>query len=540
MALKLVKAFAEKLTVQEYARQLTVLANDAARLPNSLEAKQSLSNLFVNFKTNSADYCTSKSAVVSTVHWAHKLQHNDPELWVVLKEGTLKHMNDFDSKSLALVMKGLAERVDEETKQDLISEVKKIVKNLDQRAIITIGKALKVDMLTDQSPKSFINPIRMLYYLQTLSPGTETELRGEELSIAFDQHLDDMHNAQAFCNILNEFNRLRIIPPVHILRRIEAKAVAPSFTLNSKDYQHILKAFNHETLFGRISQEFYEEFEVKLLKDLKRLPCHLILTSIVKHGFDSEAVTRKAIDLWKASLTTSQNKAEVFREGFYAMVQTEYYTESLLNWSLEMIKELLPYMQPLDYAILLRALTIRETYDPQVLTLLVDQIKSHIGSYNDTTLSVIYVTLKSLEVDQPPCAAELLAKLDPCRGLIKAAYDQNVKRFSSDSQKQLAIMLTALGYKFEEGVVLEDIYETDCLFRDRKLIVEMMGWPFHTNQYGGKIRASTQMKLRHLQKLGWNVISVFTWKQLSDRLPEMIESIDLSAPPKLMFLYSRN
>lgn len=539
MALRVAKTFATKLTDSDFIRYLKLVGNEASCSPESVEARAHVENLFANFKKFHSDYCKQQTCVVTTVHWAHLLKIRDAELWDLLKIESMKHLCALDSKSLALLMQGLAERVDEEARQDLIQHAKDKANILDQRCLVTIGKALKVDLLGDTAPKTFVNPIRFLYYLQTLSPGYEVESRCDELSETFAGFISSMTNAQCFCNILNEFNRLRLIPPKPILLEIEEKAANPNFKFNGKDYNFLLKAFNHDTFHGKISMNFFTQMEKKLAKDILNIPSHQLLLALVKNGFDSEPLLTKVISLWRAQIQATKN-ASNFREGFYYAVQTDYLSEELLQWCFQTMKEMLPHMKQNDYVLCLRALTVKEMYDPELMDLLTQNIIREIDNLNSITQSVLFVTLKSLKIDQPPNANELIARFDPYITTLKTAFTKNSIVSKSDSQRQLSEVLFFLGYKFKEGVILEDIYEADCIFPDKKLIVEMMGWPYHTNQYGGRIRATTNMKLRHLIKLGWNVISVFSWKSLSTKLPALIDSIDPNAPAQLLFMDSSN
>jgi very-short-patch-repair endonuclease len=534
MVTKLSRSFPSRLTIDEFLNNLTRLGRELKVAPESLELKESFGSLLANFKDFSAHYCSNRACIVSTVHWANLVGEPDPELWRLLKVESVKNLCLLDSKGLAIVLEGLAERVDPQTKTDLINEVWKKAKTLDQRSLMSIGKSFKVDFFGQSVPSEFPNPIRLLVYLQTLSPGPETEGKGDELSDIFLGLLPNC-TPQVFCNILNEFNRLHILPNNSALRQIEQKAANVAFQLKIKDYNYILKAFNHPTFFGRISTEFFEAFELKLLKDLPKLPKAFLLKCIVKYGFRSKRVVGEALQMWSQEVTRT-GLASTFREGFYAAVQTDLMPKELVQWSLKTMSELLPEMTPFDLVACLRALTVKELYNPSLLRDLIARIFGSFAELNDETRSVLYVTLRALEIDMPDLATELLVPYEEYRQAIREMHFSRRLTYNSYSQQQLSELLKSIGLEFQEQVMVGDLYETDYIFPERKVIVEMMGWPYHTNQYGGELRETTKLKLRHLNKLGWHVICVMSWRDAGNRLPEAILALSPEAPYRTVML----
>ena len=492
-----------------------------------------LKNLVENYKENYLVYNQESACLAAVTFWSKKAKIQDQGLWKVLKEETQQKIDQMNSKSLVNSAYGFSET---ELEGYIAEKAINSINKLDSRAVSSLALSLKntqfPKFLVEQKRLDCTNEFDVLWFTKAFNDPECLRILEEQLV----KVLPAATNTQALCNTMYEFSVKDYYPKDSTIKMLSDKVLEESLNFELKDMNHLLKAFNHKTLYGRVESSFWKKFEARIESLIDKAPVAIVMSYLARNEFYSQSLFSKLIENWKSRVEFTKNQ-KVFREGFTALAKTPFFTQDLLNWSFPYISELLPFFSAYDSMHILQALVILSSYDRNIWIPLIDNVVNNL--YLELTPEekcILYHVHQAIDIDRPPFYLEVLEKIQPFLEELSSCFESMKTRTLSTSEEKLGIMLREMGFTVVNNSYIHGVYEVDYLVPEKGVVVELLGWPFHISQTTGVIQPKFYMKQNHLKKLGWHVLVVADIKNGTNLIQEAFQVFESANSPSAVHI----
>ena len=502
---KIIPQYGQKLLSGEFLIYFTKCCKEITTSGMTKERNEIMENLMRNYLAYHEDYNTNSTLVNSVAFWSKKLNYNDENLWKILEHAIHNRFETFDPASIISISKVLCE-----DKVFLVKVEDFILKNINRfnsRHLSEFAAILKsnnfVVKLFYESKLNISNELDLLYFIKECQDPSIVAALENWFRII----LPKITNTQALCSILYEFTNKSYSLANNTIEILESTLANKRLPFNLKDTHHLLVFFNHSTIYGRLSTPFWEKFTIKVGQEMHRWPAAITLSYFSQEGFFISSLYEKLILNWMKDVERYLDP-KVFREGFYAICNSNFLTENIISWSLTQFNKIHGF-DDFDILNIARALTIKEIYISDFWNPIIEKLRFiKTGPINYKPKSMFYHIYKSIEIDAPDNHRFMLSQLQHSFHEISASYKINATFKKTYSQQYVARVLSLYNREFLQNQYIDNLYEIDLVLPDLKVGIEVIGQPYHISQISDDIYPKFRMKLRHLNKLGWKMILV--------------------------------
>ncbi|CAG9331886.1 unnamed protein product [Blepharisma stoltei] len=510
---KIIPSYAQRLDPKLFLSYFKQHSQKLFESPTDECAKQSLQNLIQNYKQNHTAYYQEPNLLNRLAFWYNKA-----------------NILDEDFRKLIENHKKTAEEHKTGTPKDLlVSRAKAIAESPKAHSIKPIqrDKSKAIDIsIKCRNEQEFLDSV--------LVTNNHEQLRQIELQLQ--DIIDNSNNYQLLLRGIYEMCRKGFWFDRLTRLKIWEKMMTAN-TTDLKDLNSILKVLNDPNFFNKPPEHSWKKFELMISLNSGAWNPALTMSVLADGTLHSPMLFHRLIDRW-INMVESENDYITFSNGFYALARTDFLNPQLLDWCKIQMRKFASKFDAGDIVIILRGLIYHDCYCLETWNILINEIFSHLyrnlSASSKRDLSHIY---KSIEIDKPNGYEELLGRFEPYKENLFSIFKYKRASTVSHTEKLLAKELESLELEFTCSEDIDDFYEADFILKDKRIVIEVFGLPFHTNQYNLGIDMKTRLKLRHLRRLNWKVIAVFSSKDIKMRLREIIPMMENIKEAKCAYIF---
>lgn len=520
-----------KMSHNYFLRKLSYLTQQHHSKYQLSLIKSEKANLLLNFKYWFPYYSQNKHLMDSFMQFAYRDRISDPKLWSMFGTYLLANWDNYRAGELThignMLVKyevptGFMQRLERKSLAELGNMT---TQEIAMACKQTQGEGLLRKVREDTRIK--VDNEMDLYFFTAAYLAKKSKFRDtvDQMKSKLVEMLPTWTDATRLCQILREYSEYQEPLPATTISAIETAILSEKMVFSENCINEVLLTLYSKQYASLISQEFWQQFEEKVIKGIASYRASRILATFARRCFPSSQLLTTAVPIWMKDVDKLKRK-EVFRQGFCALMKYSDVTEETKQWCLSQSVYFRQHLDSFDIATMLRAVVLPGWYNPVLWQVLVDRFFSPVISPpTDLDKSMVYFALKSLEIDEvklpnlPKIPKEEMDKM-------KEIYETT--RFHTDKNavhEETASALASLSLSYREFAPVTGLYAPDFVLDSPQVVILCFEWTHYLCPVPRVMTLGTKMMLRHLNKVGWSVVLVANDKDLAGHLAAVLTHI---------------